>query len=66
MLKYAAWSNTKFNGQKATLPSRPVTILAASRMNITSKGQCALTEAGTRFDRAARITQDKIVMPLAR
>jgi len=35
----------------------------ASKMN--SRGQCALIEAGSRFDRVARITQDKIVIPLA-
>ena len=36
----------------------------ASMMN--SNGQCALTEADSRFVSAARITQDKIVTPLTR
>ncbi len=35
----------------------------ASKMN--SNGQWALTDAGSRFDRTASSTQDKIVMPLA-
>src|SRR5271169_2264481 len=38
----------------------------AAASKLKSKGQCALTEAGSRFDRAARVTQDKIVMPLTR
>jgi hypothetical protein len=40
------------------------TTAIASTMN--SNGQRALTDAGSRFDRTASITQDKIVMPLAR
>jgi hypothetical protein len=38
----------------------------ATASKINNSGQCALTEAGSRFDRTARSTQDKIVMPLAR
>src|SRR5258708_8650591 len=54
------WSVRPFTNQETPNPKTA----SASKMN--SRGASALTDAGSRFERAARTTQDRITMPQAR